>query len=119
MKGFPEDYEVIPGPSAERRTLNVEPEAMLDAALACEPGEGYTLEFENAADLGAYRNRLTAAMSVAARRAQRDLNPDDPGWGTHPWKGVSIRAVTAGGPFRLWVGKPRLPVIVNPEKEDR
>ena len=81
------------------------PPDILDAALLADaPGQGNLFTFETVEERERFRWRLTAAMSNAAQKSKRDLFPEHPMWGHHPWQTVAIFRV---GEHQLWVGLKR------------
>lgn len=66
------------------------PREHLDRAVYLADGEEYVLTFESSISTAHYMQRLRAAMSVEVAFTKRELEPDDPAWGTHPWEGVSF-----------------------------
>lgn len=66
------------------------PREHLDRAIHLADGEEYVLTFGSSTSATHYMQRLRAAMSVEVAFAKRELEPDDPAWGTHPWEGVTF-----------------------------
>lgn len=71
--------------------MSMTPRAYLNIALSLEDDAELVLpDFSSATAARRYTYRLRGLMSVEARQSKKDLDSDDPAWGTHPWEEVEI-----------------------------
>ena len=80
----------------------LDPNEVLDNALAHPTGMGALFEFINEEERERFRWRLYSAMSTEARLSRRELDPTSAGWGRHPWGDI---LVSRRGKCALWIGR--------------